>query len=655
MSGTAGTVVKQHAGTLRTYPQAVRHQVASSVSNLTTLAENRREVLLDFVADRRQAMQPGPIAAWVLPETRYPERTRHLVDLLRRQGIDVLRNATEPVQLDGLHDARSGKELDALAFPGPVWLVPLDQPAAPLVRVLLDPHVPMEAPFLREEREHLERGKGTRLYEITAWSLPLAFDVDAYWPADPPAVGWQQAELPAAAGRPAGGSGKPFGYLIDGVRDGSSPALAEMLQTGLAVRVAEKPFRVEGEAYERGALLVKTEGNPADLAERLAAIAARSKVDVRAVSTAKAEQGPDLGGEYFHPLVAPRVGIWTDWPVSPSNYGALWNLMDEELGLRFTALSMAFFPMVDLERYNVLVFPPAMGDARLYRAQIGDEGVERIKRWIEAGGTAIGIGDGAAFLADVSGELTKTRLRSQALERYPPPVVGPGSDLAEQAGPFRAAGLRAPPAEEDEPEGDGKKKKAKSVSPADPLRGSPYDVAPVLGPGARPFAEGYEQGTPVTEPPVDLKDWLAPALPPGQQAPKKEDLERADERLRRFAPRGTFVRIELDPHVWLNWGLPERMPALVRNSDTLVAEPPVQVAARFAGLEELHLGGLLWPEAAGRLARTAYATREQLGRGQVILFLEEPEFRGWTLGTRRLLVNALLLGPGLGTRWSTPW
>jgi hypothetical protein len=69
----------------------------------------------------------------------------------------------------------------------------------------------------------------------------------------------------------------------------------------------------------------------------------------------------------------------------------------------------------------------------------------------------------------------------------------------------------------------------------------------------------------------------------------------------------------------------------------------------------MHLGGLLWPEAAGRLALTAYATRESVGRGQVVLFLSEPEFRGWTLGTRRMLVNALLYGPGLGTRWSNPW
>ena len=176
----------------------------------------------------------------------------------------------------------------------------------------------------------------------------------------------------------------------------------------------------------------------------------------------------------------------------------------------------------------------------------------------------------------------------------------------------------------------------------------------MLGPGAAPFAEGFEQGTPAGEP-VNLNDWLKPFLAPGKEKPEKADLERADERLRRFAPQGTFLRVELDHEVWLSWGVGDELPVLARARDTLVAEPPVQVAARFADLDRLHLGGLLWPEAAGRLAHTAYLTREDVGRGQVILFLNEPEFRGWTLGTRRLLLNAILYGPGLGTRWSNPW
>ena len=135
----------------------------------------------------------------------------------------------------------------------------------------------------------------------------------------------------------------------------------------------------------------------------------------------------------------------------------------------------------------------------------------------------------------------------------------------------------------------------------------------------------------------------------------EEDLKRGDARLRRFDPRGTLLRLDLDNKIWLAWGLPAELPSLMHPGDVLVAEPPVQTAARLADVERLHLGGLLWPEATGRLARTAYATREGLGRGQVILFAGDPGFRNWTLGTRRLLLNAIFYGPGLGTRWSNPW
>jgi hypothetical protein len=81
----------------------------------------------------------------------------------------------------------------------------------------------------------------------------------------------------------------------------------------------------------------------------------------------------------------------------------------------------------------------------------------------------------------------------------------------------------------------------------------------------------------------------------------------------------------------------------------------VRVAARFPRVERLHLGGLLWPEAAGRLSGTAYATRESVERGQVILYLDNPAFRGWMRDTARHFLNAVIYGPGLGASWPAPW
>ena len=48
-------------------------------------------------------------------------------------------------------------------------------------------------------------------------------------------------------------------------------------------------------------------------------------------------------------------------------------------------------------------------------------------------------------------------------------------------------------------------------------------------------------------------------------------------------------------------------------------------------------------------------TREGRGRGQVILFGSDPFTRGYHEGTGRILLNAILLGPGLGADQPVPW
>ena len=84
--------------------------------------------------------------------------------------------------------------------------------------------------------------------------------------------------------------------------------------------------------------------------------------------------------------------------------------------------------------------------------------------------------------------------------------------------------------------------------------------------------------------------------------------------------------------------------AIVWESDAIIR----YLAARYGD-------GLLWPEARARIADSAYATVERMGRGQVILFATDPSYRMWFPGMQRLLLNAVLLGPGMGTSPPRPW
>ncbi|MBE0566454.1 MAG: hypothetical protein IH621_10875, partial [Krumholzibacteria bacterium] len=193
MSRTTGTMVKQRGGTVRSFGQAVDHQLTSSIANLETLLAHGAEVLTDHAAARgaiAEAGRSGTSRAWVFPpEPRQPERTAGLARLLADQGIEVHQLAAATDAAD-LVDGRTG-ERGKRTLPAGTLLVRLDQPSGALARALLDPHVPMETVFFQDEREYLEKGKGSRLYETTAWSLALGRGVPAFWAAKVPGGDWR--------------------------------------------------------------------------------------------------------------------------------------------------------------------------------------------------------------------------------------------------------------------------------------------------------------------------------------------------------------------------------------------------------------------------------------------------------------------------------
>ena len=86
-----------------------------------------------------------------------------------------------------------------------------------------------------------------------------------------------------------------------------------------------------------------------------------------------------------------------------------------------------------------------------------------------------------------------------------------------------------------------------------------------------------------------------------------------------------------------------------------MSKHPVATPVRLVHEEDLRLSGLLWPEARQRWADSAYATVERVGNGQIILFASDPFFRGYFNGSGRLLLNAIVLGPGLGASQPIPW
>ena len=114
-----------------------------------------------------------------------------------------------------------------------------------------------------------------------------------------------------------------------------------------------------------------------------------------------------------------------------------------------------------------------------------------------------------------------------------------------------------------------------------------------------------------------------------------------------YDPGGAYLKAEIDEEHWLAFSGSAALPVLAHSGVVLDACEEAKPIVRFAGTESLRIGGLLWPEAAERIAGSAYLAQRHRGLGQVILFAHDPAFRGYSLGTARLLTNALLFGAGM--------
>jgi len=620
-----GGAIRQATGGLLTYREAVYHHVVSSFANLNTLLANRKELLRDRYEDRLWAVDPeqSGYETFLVRPSKDAVRLDRFADLLRRHGIEYVW-ARDPITAENAVDM-FGTRRDRVAFPVGTLVVRTAQPHRRLLTALLqfDPH--MSDAFLHEERKEIENGRGSRVYDVTGWNLGMAYALDAYWAERVGEVAAGSAG--AHDGRyPEQRSG--YGYVIDGASSNVPEAIARLLDKGCKVRVAKQPFRVAGVDFDAGALLLRNRENPDDVHTRARDALIGLGVDVYGADTALSEFGPDLGGQQFTLLTAPRVAIATQWPLSSTSFGAVWFSLDARIGLRCSPLNIQYLGRWDLRRYNVIVLPSTFSPGAL-GSMLNASVRKRLKRWVEAGGTLIAIGGSAAFLAGKDHPIGSVRLRRDVLDKldeYDEALARERSAWDVVVDPEDVWGTKRG----NESSGVGQDNCAETEE---------SDERKPSGAGVADSGEGDRS--------EEHKD--------------EEALVREDEWMRKFAPIGVIAASRVNREHWLAFGVPgnrvnpDLLPVLLSGRYVLESKPPVVTPVRLTGGDTIRLSGLMWPEARVREADAAYATVERIGNGQVILFAGDPVFRGYFEGTTRLLLNAILLGPGLGTNQPVPW
>jgi len=593
-AGVDGSFVKQPDDYLLTYHESVNHQFTSSLANLFTVANHRRDMLADYRSARISILDKGRksgLTFLVTPDIDKLKMSRFLQSLLD-QGIEV-HKAAQPFTA-GVAKDFYGKEHRSKNFPAGTYLINTAQVNGALAKTIFefDPHFALD--FLKEERKEIEKRDETRIYEVTAWSTPIAYDLDAYSTTSAINAPTEKVtEVTDDAGQLIE-PGAQFAFIIDMEGEKTYRTLNRLFQEQITVFASEKPFRLENKNYNAGALVVRKLGNPDNLVDILGGIAADIGINIYGVNTGSAQKGSYLGAPTMRVLRQPRVALLAGSPLSSSTFATIWFALDKQIEASHSLVYIEALSYIDLSKYNVLIIPSAWG---ALENRIGKSTTETIKGWVKDGGTLICMDESAAWAADTATGLSQVRLLHQTLDKL--------DKYATAVKRERAA---------DEPV---------------------IDTMAIWYPDT------------LAKKPEEEKKEAAP--------PSKEKLEENDKWVRRYFPRGVILAAVVDTEDWLAFGLKKKVPVMMYTNNAFLAGPPVHTTARFASENNLRIAGLLWPEARQRWAETAYATRESLGKGQIIMFAHEPNMRAYFYGTRRMLINAILYGPGLGTSFEVPY
>ncbi len=588
--GWKGVLWRRDDGSLLSFRDGIAKHYVSAMATIQTTAEHKADRVRDYVAFRQAAVdagRAGPMRRVVLVPGKDPARASELVATLLRSGIEVRRAGsafTSPRAHAYADDAVGSRRFDA-----GVYVVDLAQPQGRLARAYLDPSPAIDSAFGRKQVEKYQRNirrganvdrEGYEFYDVTAWSLPVTFGVEAFWTEDAGAVPGDLLSLPAAqpvmpharqavhtvGGEPyvvevpggiVAGRGARSAYLFAPDGSGALRLAYDLMAEGFRVAVASTPTEAGGKTWPRGTYIVRVARNDSSLATRIDALARESGVEVTGVNSAFTDAGQyGIGSESVVPLEEPKIALVGDEGVSQPGYGAIWWSLERRYGIRFTPVSLRWLASGDLSRFNAIIIPDAFGGA-IDRA-IDKDAVDRLRGWVRNGGVLVTMGGASGWAARESVNLTSAR------------AVGGG----------------------------------------------------------------------------DAKDSTGIVTPKGDSALLAVTSPSANNAAPQYLP-GSHFDVVLDRTHWLTFGYDRPRVTVMLDGDTFLklSKEGANVGV-FPSTGKLHRAGWAWPENTERLLRgTAYLIDEPLGGGHVVLFANEPMFRGWWRALDKLVLNAVLLGP----------
>jgi hypothetical protein len=574
------------------------YEETALLSTLSYFSQHTRHFLENYYAkSKRSSQKPtleGPSAYVIPPDPAFASREVELLKVLQRQHVEIQR-LSEAVKCTVPGEKRTDKPQQQL-FPTGSIVVRMDQPYSRVADALLDrqywaPDDPQKHP-----------------YDDTGWSFAHLFNVKVVRVADP----WILKANMAPFSNPSELAGKLDGLgSIVAINNSGQPSLLALCYKlkDAKIQATEKPFDAEGKHFAAGSLLLT--GVPDD--------------SISAALHNLALDGTRLGTQPLlpaHDVAVPRIALMHTWLATQTE--GWWRYGFDSTGVQFDYISTQTVAKQDALRskYDVIIFAPVGRSSTLdilnglpewnnplpwqksdltpnlggidttpdMRRGLGYEGLEHLRKFVEQGGLLITCEDTAQFAIETG--------------------LAPGVSIA--------------------PRSDAR------------VVGSVLNT--IFQARANPVAFGYDQNLPVMSASgiaFNISNTLdRPAarilMDPYTERPTgRGSVEDSDEPLGRKTPEAEPLEKQRP------WEAKKLNEEQMRNNPLVIpVELRPEVILRFTDAKTLLLDGLL--DKGDSIAEHAVVVNAHLGKGSVLLFGNNPIYRGETIGNYALVFNAIL-------------
>ena len=597
--------VRRPEGTIQSYKESVHHQFVSTMINLDTLKNNSKSMYEDYWDGRKYNVSSNSKysnRSYVVLATNNNGRINALAEKLKAQDIEIYKN-DKPISVSNVLK-QNGITVSEYTIPSGSMIIPNNQPEAPLVSAILEFDAEIDKEVLIEEKQKRIKNGSSIMYDTTAFNFTMMFGLPAITvPQDLKnnLSNWAPSPETLEINKDA------VIWAVDGKDDRSVAFAARLLEQNIQVRIIDKDSTLSGHDLSRGSVAVIAMDNPSfnNLHEAIKNVATDLDISVVSIESGFGpKELPDWGGRHFRLLKKPQIAILSHSGFSSYDVGVSWWSLDHHLGIRHSQLNSSLTGYGDLRRYNTIILPSGNPD-------LSDYAKNMLMDWVKQGGTLIANNRSTRSIISSDGMGSVKSLNSSF----------------DKSKSYNIDLMREIYSLEDN-----------------------IDIS---------NANSNKVDTEIIYP------WETSDV-----SYSKEQLEMRDKWQSTLMPSGAIVSARVDSENWLTFGAEDVVPVLYGNYPILMTGGNSLAALRIGELIpnkdskaktinwsqipsgydlNVRMSGLVWPEASQRIANSAYLTREKVGKGQIILFSGEPNFRGSARGTNRLWLNAVIYGSGLGT------